>query len=579
MITNKYRYLFGLAILPLLMGCQICGYTVSQRRGSPASFSQLQSSNLAMAESALQQGIKLEAYGEPISVDCYFQAAVLAWPEVELQANESRCPDNRANLVYEASLGGLIRAGQELGRFDPKTGLKVQTSAGLAFVPIHFHGFPRHPQEFDKLTPVGEYAVEDLNNLHRYCGFGVSAVAVHNNQTGIPFRKKQELFSATVLLRPVTGPVDQIESSYILDVYDPLRMAQIMINGVAVPLKRDLTAPIANRINTTKRDYLTGFLQPGASTSDEGLFMIEPYQPGKIPIVFVHGLMSDPFTWANIANDIRACPEFVERYQLWAFEYATGEPFLKSAAKLRRQLVEARALLDPHSVDPALTQMVLVGHSMGGLISKLQITQGGDPLWQAVSNCPLPYLNTTRETLDGLVESFYFGPSPFITRVVYIGTPHRGSPWAKRPIGQIGAKLVEESAIMEERHRQLIEANPGAFSREFTRRVPTSIDLLKPDSPLLHRIDELPYATAVRVHSIIGYGYRMFGAGDSDSVVPVSSARARGGATEKFINAKHGQLHQHAEGTTELFRLLTTHLQELHPEHQLSNSFMLESNR
>jgi pimeloyl-ACP methyl ester carboxylesterase len=563
MVPIPDRYLLGLLVLPLLVGCQACDGKNRPTSENPIHVCQLPGSNLAIAESALQSGARLEECGDPTSVDCYFQAAVLAWPEIEIHINQLGCPGNRAALVYDAALSGLIRAGQDLGRLDYTSGLKIQTGQGSNFVPIQLHGFPWHRREFDRLSPVGEYPLKELNNQYRTGGYGVSAIAFHNSQAGTPFRKKQELSSATILLRPVTKPIYPWGYYFTLDVYDALRIAETTDNEFQTPLKRDLTAPIAYRINSTKRNYLTGFLQPGSTASDEGLIMIEPYQPGKIPIVFVHGLMSDPFTWANIANEIRARPEFVERYQLWAFEYATGEPFLKSAAKLRRQLQEARAFVDPDGIDSALSEMILVGHSMGGLISKLQITQSGNQLWQAVSRYPLEYIATSRETRDALVESFYFEPLPFISRVVFIGTPHAGSPWAKRPVGKIGAKLVEASTTMEERHRQLIQANPGVFSREFVRRVPTSIDLLKPGSPLLQRIYELPFGPTVHTHSIIGCGHRMIGAGDSDSVVPVSSARLRGVESEKLIQAKHGELHQHAEGIAELFRLLTTHLREL----------------
>ncbi|MFT5299896.1 MAG: triacylglycerol esterase/lipase EstA (alpha/beta hydrolase family) [Mariniblastus sp.] len=136
--------------------------------------------------------------------------------------------------------------------------------------------------------------------------------------------------------------------------------------------------------------------------------MIKPYQPGKIPIMFVHGLLSDPFTWINMANDLTEHPEILERYQLWGFEYATGEPFLKSAAIFRRQLQEAHMQLDPTKSNPAMSQMVLVGHSMGGLVSKLLITESGTQLWDAVSCRPLESIGATPELRGNLADLFFF---------------------------------------------------------------------------------------------------------------------------------------------------------------------------
>jgi pimeloyl-ACP methyl ester carboxylesterase len=387
-------------------------------------------------------------------------------------------------------------------------------------------------------------------------------MVVHCRKPGEPFRQAEQVFPASVLLRSTRSELSS-PAPFVLQFFDPLRVSSTAINGRQIALERDITAPIAYRQSQDSRGYIEGFLQPGASKQNVGLFMIEPYQPGKIPVVFVHGLLSDPYTWANIANELRADPELVDRYQIWGFEYATGEPFLSSAATLRRQLREVQSRLDPTGSDPALSQMVLVGHSMGGLIAKLQVTYSGIQLWNAVSSCPFEQLVTKSETRTELAQSFFFEPSPSVSRIAFIGTPHLGSPWARRPIGRIGAKLVEESTVMQAEHSQLLRDNVGVFSREFTRRVPTSIDLLKPNSPLLAAINELPFDQRVPLHTIFGSGYHMLGAGDSDSVVPVESARIADALTEKSIHAKHTKLHQQPAGISELLCLLKKHLREL----------------
>ncbi len=558
----QYRLFAGILLLVSSIGCRFTGVTNVGFVAAPICVAENSSANLAIAESAYAQGVKLESICDTTCVDYYFQAATLAWPEVGQQIDEQGIPCGQAASIYNASLSKLVSAGQRLGRLDPRFGLVIRTSTGSCIVPAHYHGFPWQPGEIDHLIPIDQYSMGDLNNKYRYRGYGVSTIAFHYNTTNEPFRKSQQIFSATVLLRPHPDFGNKSDGAFVLELFDPSRISSITKDGVQVPLERDLTAPIAWRINNTKRDYLEGFLQPGSTSVNDGLFMIEPYQPGKIPIVFIHGLLSDPLAWANMANEIRACPEFVEKYQLWAFEYATGEPFLKSAAKLRRQLQEARVLLDPTLSDTALSQMVLVGHSMGGLVSNLQITHSGNQLWEAVACCPFDSIVTTPETRLALAESFYFEPSPFVSCVVFIGTPHRGSPWANRPIGQLGAKLVEQTSSLEEMHQQLINDNPGVFSAEFTRRVPTSIDLLKPESPLLLSIDRLPIDMGIRRHSIIGHGYWMPGSGDSDSVVPVSSAQESGVVSETCVHEKHESLPQHAESIAGLMDILKRHLSE-----------------
>jgi pimeloyl-ACP methyl ester carboxylesterase len=559
----QYRLLAGILLLFAFAGCRCGGVNSFQLKGTPSDFSQFASPNLTTAQTCFQQAVHLEQLGDPACVDLYFRAATLAWTELGQQVDLSGAPTGPAANVYNSALSRLISSGQQFGRLDPRSGLQIRTGTDIIFVPTRSQGFLWQTHEIDGLLPVEDYSIGKLNNKYRYCGYGISTIAVHCNQSSQPFRKRKEMFSATALLRPVADTDQSTSGGYVLDLFDPLRVSVVTNRGTPIPLLRDLTAPIANRVNNQGRDYLKRFLQPGSTTGDEGLHMIEPYQPGKIPILFVHGLLSDPLVWANIANEIRGCPEFVQRYQLWAFEYATGEPFLKSASKLRRQLQEARAVLDPTCSDPALAQIMLVGHSMGGLVAQLQITRGGDQIWNAVSNRPLESIVTTPERRMKLAESFYFEPSPLISHVVFIGVPHLGSPWANRPVGKIGAKLVEEPSSLEAEHRELITNNPGVFSTEFIRRIPTSIDLLKPQSPLLRSVSQLPRDPRIQLHSIIGRGHWMIGAGDSDSVVPVSSAQTPGVVSETFIKAKHTELPNSLEGVTELFRILRSQLAEV----------------
>ena len=290
--------------------------------------------------------------------------------------------------------------------------------------------------------------------------------------------------------------------------------------------------------------------------------MIEPFQPGKIPVVFVHGLLSDRYTWASMANEIHARPDLVDRYQLLGFEYSTGEPFLASAATLRRQLMEWRKYYDPQSSDPAMADIVLIGHSMGGLVSKLQVTSSEDLLWRSVAKCAFDTIQAEPKTRIQLAEAFFFEPVPTVTRVLYVGTPHRGSPWAKRPIGRLGSRLVKEPEEQQSLHHQLLTTNPNVFSREFSRRIPTSVDLLREDSPLLTAMDRLATAAGVQQHSVIGSWGPMLGAIDSDSVVPVSSAIRANVVSQKTIRAKHANLHRDENGIEEIIRILRMHARD-----------------
>jgi pimeloyl-ACP methyl ester carboxylesterase len=514
-------------------------------------------------EALYARALEREADRDARCVDDFFQAAALAWPDVERKSLKYGAPRGRSGEIYRSCLIKLVTTGRHFGRFDPKRGLDVRTSDGRITIPAHYYGFLRQPTDFDHLIPVGDYKAKDLKSTYRYDGVGIATIVIHHRRPQERFRRKQQTFGATIVLRPRH---DTGFESFALEMYDPQRYTEISTPEATIALKRDLSAPTAFVLSRADRQNLSGFLQPGSSTSNEGLFMVTPFQPGKIPVVFVHGLLSDPYTWANIANELYARPEVVERFQIWGYEYPTGEPFLVSAATLRRQLLEVQARYDPAWSDTSLSRIVLIGHSMGGLVSKLQVTHSQNRLWDSVSCKPFQGILAAPETRNILADAFFFKPSPMVSRVVFVGTPHRGSPWARRSIGQIASKLVRGPEDGTARHAQLVRENPATFSTEFSERIPTSIDLLESTSPLLQAIDQLPRDGRVQLHTILGEGYLLLGGGNSDGVVPVTSARQSGAVTERMIHAKHRQLHQSPEGIEEILCILQKHVQEYDSE-------------
>lgn len=147
-----------------------------------------------------------------------------------------------------------------------------------------------------------------------------------------------------------------------------------------------------------------------------------------------------------------------------------------------------------------------------------------------------------------------------VSRVVFIGTPHHGSALASRAIGRLGSILVSPSDEIKVLHKQLMDENPGVFSQEFQRGIPTSIDLLKPESAMLNSVRQLNVAETVQLHSIIGQGRWQVGSGDSDGVVPVTSARHANASSEMYVEAPHSGLTHDPAVIGELFAILRLHL-------------------
>jgi hypothetical protein len=304
-------------------------------------------------------------------------------------------------------------------------------------------------------------------------------------------------------------------------------------------------------------------LNPNQAQGIKGLYMVEPFDPNRVPVVMVHGLWSSPTTWMEMFNDLRAFPEIRSRYQFWFFLYPTGQPFWTSAAQLRDTLVEVRTVLDPAGENSRLNELVLVGHSMGGLVSRLQTLESGDEFWRVVSDKPLEELKATPAEQNKLAKCFYFHPNPAVKRVVTIGTPHMGSTSSNDYTQYLGRSLITLPEMMVDLSNKLIRDNPGAFRDTDLLTMTTSIDSLSPKCPIFPVMHAAPKAEWTRYHNIVGVVPSKTWLGSvsevGDGVVEVSSARLEGAASEIDVPSDHLVVHQHPLAILEVRRILLEH--------------------
>ncbi len=516
---------------------------------------------LAEAQSLLAEAQRASLCGDERCVDLYFQAASLSWCELEAGVSDVDRSAATAFEVYHAAVSELVFQGQRFARFHPSRGLHVRTNDGDQHVPLANLGSRWQPDQFDSLILTDRPHSKRLNRYHRRDGFGVPVIAARERREGERFMKPRQLSSATVVLRRSDALDGEASPTMMLELHDPLQTSSVAVGAEAFPMTADYSAPVKLGLeNGSTIDLLRAFVQPWQTRpAESGLFMIQPYQPGKIPVLFVHGLLSDSLTWANAINEVRVQRDLESRYQFWAYQYPTGEPFLQSAAQLRRELAELRAMVDPAGVDPALDHVLIVGHSMGGLVGKLQVTQSDDRLWRAVASRPFSEFIVDPEGRERISGMMFFEPSPMVSRVVFIGTPHQGSFWAEGCTGKLASGLVRESPEARDRHQRVLEANPDMFTSELSRRVPNSVDLLNPSSNLLQTIESLPIAPHVTYHSIIGRGRWMPGVGDTDGVVPVTSSQLSGATTQTSVTSGHTRMTSDPEFIWQLMDIMREH--------------------
>lgn len=503
---------------------------------------------------ALVLAEELDRLGQARCVDLYYRAAVDSGRFLSAAAcSGGACADQ----TYHRALSGLIEAGQRFGRLDPRGQLTIYDPR-KRIIPITYQGFAWQPHDFSSLMAATEFKAHDIAHSYMNCGLGVPLVGIrHSACKDETFYSQRTSFAVTAVLRPAVA--EELGGQSVLEFYNPNSVHYANWNGASAALSSDLTAPLAATVKESPRQYLSGFTAPTDTEVKPQLIFGEPYQRGKIPVVFIHGLYSDPITWIDTANELQAQADIYARYQFWLFRYPTGGALLESVATLRQRLQQAHDCLAPQRDDPALDQMILVGHSLGGLVAKMQIVTSHDILWNKVALKPFSSLRASSEIEARLAKDFFFDPLPFVTRVVFIATPHQGSSLARRLAGRVGSSLVRFNVDEETTYRETVGANCDLFRPEIARRRPTSVDLLEPTSPFLAALQEMPLLPCVHLHSIIGTGGTHVVGEESDGVVNVSSAKQCGVESEIYVHAKHEKVHRDPEAILEIERILRLH--------------------
>ena len=541
----------------------------------------------ALAELHYAAGARAEEAQSESCVDLFYQSAGFAYFALFGPASPPADAkgDERLREIYNSSLARLINDGQIHGRLDPKKRLMVQTPGGARTIPLVQQTGPWHLDDNDQLMVVGDYEPLEFKKRYGQSGLGVALVAVRNHRgdgtARDQFLFEKHPFALTAVLYPdleslvghqkVLTVAHHDSSEARLELYDSFRVRAIDISGRQVPLSADLSAPLQYSMDSSRQFQfdLIGFRKPDTVAKMSGLFLLEPYQPGKIPVVFVHGLLSDPDTWDELLNELRADPEFHERFQFAVYMYPTGNPFLVSAGHLRQSLQEMQKLNDPKDPDPALQNMVLIGHSMGGVLSRFQVTRSDDKVWEMFAHQPFEKLRAPADTRRMLHDSFFFEPQPFVKRVVFIGTPHKGSTLARNILARICSSLVTPPRAILQIRDQLLADNPGILNPTLAKQFPTSVEDLATGSPILDTMQTLPFNPQVHLHSIVGYGKFFPLLQPGDGFVPVSSAHLDGVESELFVKSEHMKIHKEPESVKEVKRILRLHLRDLEQKNQL----------
>lgn len=511
------------------------------------------------------------------SIAAYGEAALRALPYVVIEGVSDKAAiaaEPGAQATYRRSIEYALITANRLAHEQGRHWTQILANAGIG-VRGQVGSFT--PEGWSEAVPTRAFDVAGLRNRVERGGIGAPVILSRrrvDEDTPLDRYYPDLLYqSATAMIRAGIAPD---EPPIVLELHDPIREVamqwQPYPEGPVMPLAYDMTTPLARQFVDTRLNLIgiLGVLFPSEFDGRSGLYMIDPYQPGKIPIVFVHGLMSSPEAWSNAMNDLRGDPALRERYQFWMFFYSTGNPILQSAGRLRQALAQVRRDFDPGQQDPALDQMILVGHSMGGILSRLAVSSSGNDLWDAACRVSPDQLDIDPKLKKGLVSALVFDPVPTVKRTVFIATPHQGSPMGDQFLGRLGSSLIALPSNVTNMSKALLNSNAAnSIAPIFRdRRQLTSIAQLGQKNPVLKIVNTLPIRSDLPYHSIVGYNGRGALESGGDGIVPYKSAHLNGARSELVVLSDHSA-QEHPESIAELRRILVDHYRVATGEIQL----------
>ena len=427
-------------------------------------------------------------------------------------------------------------------------------------------------------VPVAELEVRGLRERYRRTGIGAPLAA-----STVPFTPDAKLrdFVGRATKVPVTAflRLDDPRRSLTngrftgtLEIYDGYTTDVVEIDGQRVPLEVEPSAAFAYTLSESAiwdwelRGFLVGDLVKGLVVATKlgdaraQLLFMQPYRRGRIPVVFVHGTVSGPGRWADMLNSLENDPWLRTRFQCWFFYYDTGNPVTYSADVLRTSLGLVVEQLDPNGTDAALRQMVIIGHSQGGLLTKMMAIDSGTVLWNTVSNRPLDELVLRDSTREEFRRTLFLKPLPFVRRVIFIATPHHGSYVAGSWVAQWVAGFGSLPRGFMVSFGELVTGNAGAIALS-AGGLPRSINHMTPGNPFVQALAAIPVAPGIAVNSIVAVKGTRPLEEDDDGVVKYASAHLADAESELVIHSGHS-VHGHPLAIAEVRRILYVHGEE-----------------
>ena len=400
-----------------------------------------------------------------------------------------------------------------------------------------------------EFTPADEFDVGGKYVTERTTrgGVGAAIVAVERE----PDKNPREKFAPSRIFYSVSVIAHFEGRRCVLEFYDPLDKETVSFCGRTVPLAADFTVPLAVMLQQTDpgKHELWRVLNPEKYADTAAIERLQPFNPNKTVVLVIHGLKDSQATWTPMINKLRGDPAIRKHYQFWFYSYPSGYPFPYSAAILREELDDVEKQF------PKLKPMVVIGHSMGGCISRLLLTDSGNQLWMKIFGRPPDEVPLSPKTREYFRQELFFRHRPEIGRVIFIASPLRGADMASGWIGRLASLIIREPTLSSEASQEMLRVTNIREEELKPKRRANSVDSLSPKSRFLHALNTIPMTQGVPYHTIIGDRGRGDSPNSSDGVVPYWSSHMKGTKSEDIVPSDHNA-HQNPQAIEDVLRIL-----------------------
>ena len=450
-------------------------------------------------------------------------------------------------------------------------------SAGNHQYSFDFQSYPTlKDMQIEQFRSSYNMQFRGLYTINRRDGFGAEFVVVRKNKSVNP--SKQFIFNpeqtyqkaedwniysskylpVTVIAEPENANEQNIlNAPFVIRFFDPYQVDSAVVDGEQFKMTGNFSVPYGLWLSENNFGML-GYkkvLNMGESSAMPHLFMIEPYQPNKKVIVLIHGLASSPEAWVALTNNIMGDRVLRDHYQVWQVFYSTNMPIWESRYQINALLKQAfsRTLPDSASAHDA----VLIGHSMGGIISRLLVSDAD------IRAYAIPHLSDDERKFlyehPSIVDRFQFEPIKNFSRAIFVSAPHRGTAYADKWFTRSVRKMI---SLPNDFFDTLKDGN---LLHKTSQAVKLGVATIGPNdlsdqSTFMTLTENIVPVAGFKYHSIMGnHTQSQDPQLMSDGIVPYKSSHLDQAISEKVIKGGHS-IQETPEAVHELQRILREHL-------------------